>query len=340
MVKMRLFPLLWAALLLGACEHTVRTETTVHPDGSLDKVITFEGKDSVRNLFGLQEGNGWIRQTDRKKDSAGKEKDVWVVRYEKHFASTEEANRALASQSDTLFSVSATFEKRFRWFYTYIRYAETFHALNRMQLPADDYLVPEDYAFIDRLPAEGKPISKADQFFLDKLQSRIYDDYGTRAYFEEYYDLHVALLSGQGMEQRWLDTLAAHKEHFFELTQRKDIADDFLLDAIDSVGVPLKREAMALPYAAAMKQFEAKLNFITSASDGKYHNRINLPWTVVNTNADSVAGNALFWSPPSIKFLLNDYTMYGECRQMNLWAVLISVGFVAVTMWLLFRKRS
>ncbi len=339
MVKMRLLVLVLLALLFGACEHTMRTETTVHPDGSLDKVITFEGKDSVRNLMGLQEGNGWSRQIHRQKDTAAKEKDAWVVRYEKHFASTEEANQELASQSDTLLRVSATFERRFRWFYTYLRYAETYHAINRMNLPPDDYLVPEDYAFIDRLPAEGTPIAKADQFFLDKLQSRIYDDYGMLAYFEEFFDLHMALLRNQGVEQRWVDTLNTYKEHFFELTQRKDIEDDFLLDAIDSVGVPLNREAIRLPYEAGIKQFEAKMSFISGASDGKYHNRINLPWTVVQSNADSVAGNSLFWSPPSIKFLLKDYTMYGECRKLNVWAVLVSLGFVGITVWLLSRRR-
>jgi hypothetical protein len=335
----------WGLVLLAAlsaCEHTVSTETTVHPDGSLDKVISCIQKDTTRNLWGLDAGQGWRKYIEAAKDSAGNpRKDTWVVRCERSFASADEANAALATDNDTLLRVTSHFERNFRWFYTYLRYSETIHALNNLTLPPTDYLTPEDYAFIDRLPAEGQPISKADQFFLDRLQSRIYDDYGMRAYFEEYYGLLSGLLSSHGIEQRWLDTLARHKEHLFQLAQRKDADDDFafMFDALDSLGLPINREIIWPQYQQAMKQFESKVNFISTASDGTYHHRIRLPWSLVETNADSVAGQDLFWSPPAIKFLLRDYTMYGESRKLNGWAVVLSIGLVGVTVYAFVRKK-
>jgi hypothetical protein len=337
----RLYLLLFATLIaLSSCEHKVYTETTVHPDGALDKVMIFESKDSSRNIFGLREDEGWRKEVRLKNDTTPSEKDrEWITTFQRTFATVDEANADLAAVNDTLFQVTSTFKKDFRWFYTYIHYAETFHSLNRMAMKPDDYVTLEDYAFIDRLPAEGKNISKADDFFLGELNDRIFDVYGTKAYFEEYYELGLRTLRDQKVEARWIDTMRVHKDRVFEvLENRQDVEDNFLLHVMDSLGVPVTSQMTAQLNELA-KGFESKVSFISDASEGKYHTRINLPWTVVKTNADSVSGNSLFWSPPSIKFLLKDYTMYGECRQLNGWAVMVSVLFVAGTVVLLVRKR-
>ncbi|MDZ7648710.1 MAG: hypothetical protein U5K54_16880 [Cytophagales bacterium] len=65
------------------------------------------------------------------------------------------------------------------------------------------------------------------------------------------------------------------------------------------------------------------MNFINHASEGKYTHIINMPWPIVKTNADSISNMQLRWNPPSIKFLLNDYTMYAEARKANYWAFVI-----------------
>ena len=328
-------------IALSACEHTVSTETIVHPDGSLDKVISCEQKDTTRNLWGLETAQGWRKYVQAAKDSAGNpRKDTWVVRCERSFASVDEANAQLATDSDTLLRMTSHFEKKFRWFYTYLHYSETIHALNNMVMPPTDYLTPEDYAFIDRLPAEGQPISKADQLFLDRLQSRIYDDYGMRAYLEEYLSIAQGVLRAQGMEQHWLDTLNKHKDHLLMLAQQKDVEENFLVEAMDSLGLPIDRNRVTIALKEAARPFEAKVNFISTASDGTYHHRIQLPWKVVETNADSVAGQDLFWSPPTIKFLLRDYTMYGQSRKLNGWAVVLSIALVAVTVYAFAKKKG
>lgn len=331
-----------ATLALSSCEHGVYTETTVHPDGSLDKVVAFESKDSTHNLFGLSEQRGWQKKVRLKEGESDSVKDPkFITTFQRTYASVDEANADLTTSSDTLFHVTSNFEKEFRWFYTYLRYSETFHSLNRLALASDDYLVPEDFAFIDRLPAEGKKISKGDEYYLGELHNRIFDVYGLRAYFEEYFSLCLKLLSDQDVDQRWADTLRVHKENIFEvLKNKKDIEDDFLLHAMDSLGIPVNQPEVTARYRMLAKVLDSKVAFISSASDGKYHNRINLPWTIVETNADSVAGNSLFWSPPSIKFLLKDYTMYGESRQLNGWAVAATVALMGFSGYLFARRRK
>lgn len=331
-------------VILASCEHNVVTETTVHPDGTLDKAITLELKDSATHLmFNLA---GWVKRYPDTEaiDSVRSEKIPML--FQKTFSSAEEANAQLGVATDTTLAVSSHFEKKFRWFYTYIQYAETFHAINRMEFKPDDYLTTEDYAFIERLPAEGTKISRADSLYLSELTNKIYEVYGARALFEAYWKLNVDIITEHNLEQAWMDTLQRNKEKAFSVmmtdgNSKEMLNDEYpFIDFMEQLRIPLPYNTIKRDYPNRIKPLERMTTFISHASDGKYRNRINMPWTVVSSNADSVAGNSLFWSPPSIKFLLKDYTMYAESRTLNWWAVLVSGLIVAATAYAVMRKRN
>ena len=178
--------------ILSSCEHSVQLKTKVHADGTLDKTIILESEDSTlaqHNRFNIGESNGWqvSIQLINKKDKK--------LRYtfQKSFSSASHANTELVHSSDSLFSVTSKFESSFHWFYTYLYYSDTYRATNRFDLPVNDFLIKEDFQFIDNLPAEGKSISKADSLFLTKLNERIFDHYASHGYFEDYYRLMTDL---------------------------------------------------------------------------------------------------------------------------------------------------
>jgi hypothetical protein len=328
---------------ISACEHNVSMETTVHEDGTIDKIITLETGDTVKNFLGIGPATGWKLTASRMEDSTQekvKDEKKWKSKFEKTFASAQQANEELASPSDSLFRISSKFEKQFKWFYTHLYYSDTYHSINRMSYPSDDYFTPEDFAFIDRLPAEGEIISKADSLYLSRLHDKIFDVYGLRAIYEEHYQLSQTLISESGVESQWLDTLKRHKENLFRhLADKKDVPEDFMFKAIDSLIIPFPTDKMRSRYDELYALEDAKTSFINHASEGKYTHVINMPWSIVNSNADSVAGNQLRWSPPSIKFLLKDYTMYAEARRVNYWAVALSVLLVIFTIYLFVRKK-
>jgi hypothetical protein len=335
--------LLAILLCFAACEHNVSMETTVHEDGSLDKTIILEVEDTTKNFLGIGPHSGWEMKSVSIEDSAKekiKESKKWRVTYQKKFTSAEEANQALAAETDSLFKVSSKFEKKFKWFYTYLYYSDTYHKLNRMALPPDDYIAKEDYDFIERLPAEGSLISKADSVYLAELHKKIFDVYGLRAIFEMYYSLNEKLLTESGLEIRWLDTLQSHKERMFDaLSEDQNLPDDYLYKAMDSIGIPFPYEKMQARYESLNGECEAKMNFINHASEGKYTHIINMPWPIVKTNADSISDKQLRWSPPSIKFLLKDYTLYAEARKPNYWAFALSVTIFIITGYLFVRRK-
>lgn len=336
-IAVRLFFCFIGLMLLVSCDHDVTTETTVHADGRLDKTFVFGRASRDKNIVGLDSLRGWSK-TVRRDTSVRDEK--YVVTFTKHFSSAGEANLELATPNDSLLRITSRFEKTFRWFYTHVSYSETIHALNWLELKHDDYLTREDFEFIDRLPAEGKYISKADSLFLSELNRRIYDIYGTQAMFEEYMTLGREFIAGQGLEARWADTLRAHRDEIFGRMQReKDGYDNFLLDVMDSLGIPLQRTASELSFKIKSKELERKLGFISRASEGKYRHIVHMPWDVISSDADSIAGRTLIWSPPSIKFLLKDYIMSAEAREPNYLIWFISGLFVAATLYLVIKRR-
>lgn len=331
-------------MTLGACEHDVSMETTVHEDGSLDKIIELETADTTKNFLGIGPEKGWKLTTDLIEDTTKKKQEEskkWRAKFEKTFVSAKEATDELASPDDTLFRVSSKFEMNFKWFYTYLHYSETYHTINRMAYPMDDYFTQEDFAFIDRLPAEGQVISKGDSLYLSRLHDKIFDIYGLRAIFESHYMINEKLIRESGLEVRWLDSLKKNKESLYQyLAKKKDAPDNFIYKAMDSLGIPLPFDEMESRYNELFQEADAITSFINHASEGKYTNIINMPWTIVRTNADSVDGNRLQWNPPSIKFLLKDYTMYAETRKLNLWTILVSASVLLLTVYLFWKRKN
>jgi hypothetical protein len=327
-------------IILTSCEHKVVMNTVVHDDGSLDKTIIIEGDSANinKNFIGIGSSNGWNVDVIEKDTAKNKDQGKYILTFNKHFTSSEEANLDLNAPNDTLFRVSSLFNKKFRWFYTYIQYSDTYHAINRLKEPTADYFTAEDYAFIDRLPAEGNSISKADSLYLDRLNDKIFDVYGTRALFEEYYQRLENLLKSEN-QTSWLDTLKNHKTKLFEVIQDEDDKDlENFGDLLNKAGLselPISEQKIA----NLQQELESLMNFISIASNGKYVHSITMPYGIVNSNADSVAGNTLYWKPTSTKFLLRDYKMVGEARTPNIWAIVVSIGFILLSVTLIFNRR-
>jgi hypothetical protein len=328
---------------LSSCEQKVQIESIVHEDGSIDRAIVLVDADSARfrqNMFGITSSTGW--ETDWKPGiQKPNEPKNYNIRFRKSYTSAEAANSDSNKETDSLFRIKSEFKKEFRWFYTYIRYSDTYIALNRFHtLSADDYFTVEDFAFIDRLPAEGRPISKGDSLYYSRLNEKILDIFASRAIFEEYFLLMSDYLKKQNVEQRWMDSLKSRKEWLFQKLQKDDKIgqDEEVITAMARlVQIPVK--IIKEEVRAMSRSTTGRIDFMTDASEGKWSHSVQMPWTVIHSNADSIAQSSLFWKPPVIKFMLNDYTMYAESRKLNYWAVAVSLVIVGLFGWAMVRKK-
>ena len=346
MKKNIIITLLLGILLFSACDHPMTLETNVNENGSLDKTITFEKGDSslvAQNIFGINSTKGWTAEISvlpAESKETGSDKIQYKTAFNKHFDNVEQLNSDLNVSSDTLFQIKSSFDKKFRWFYTYIRYSETFQPINRFKMISpNDYLNAEDRQFINRLPGEGKSISKADSMYLQMLNYKVSDFYTTMAIFNEEFEIMIELAKRNNLPPNWMDTLVRKKEYIYKHVEKMKGEHNFALKMADSLHLPLNREKALKDLPILAHDLNSRVDFMSFANAGKYVNIINMPWTIVQTNADSIIGNKLIWRPVVNKFQFSEYEMYAEARKLNMWTIFASGIVVLGTLFLWTRRK-
>ncbi len=331
-------------MTLMSCENPMSFKTKVNEDGSLNKSITFEKADeplATSNVFGLHEKNGWTLKKELLPEKKSGDKKEYRIQFTKNFARDSEMNKDLDNTIDSLFHVHSSFEKKYRWFYTYIKYSETIRPIDRFKLVSTkDYFNREDSAFIERLPAEGKSISKADSVNLDMLNEKITERFATMGMFREYFLAMEQVIKRNGLDNRWLDTLRKNKNFIYQQVDDKN-GNDFKFEKIvEKLKIPLTKEKALKDFVDVSKEFNSRLGFMSFARDGKYVNEFEMPWTIISSNADSISGNNLFWKPVVHKFVFTNHEMYAECRKINFWEVIISVAIASLTAFVLTKSSK
>jgi hypothetical protein len=319
-----------------SCEHRLDSRTIVYPDGRLERTFIRESKDSTGvspDYLGLTNASGWQMDTPRHLS-----KERYEIKQHKTFASAEASNQELDGDTrDSLLRIHCQFQKKFRWFYTYYEYTETLKAINRFSLPVTEYLTDQDFEFINQLPAEGKAISQADSLFLESLRERIYDGYVMRAYFESFF----ALLLAEEKDPLRRAAQQEKREVAFQLLKGDSLANDqdFLRVLATRIGVDttvLNRPS----FVQKNQLLEGQISFMAWSADGKFHHQIEMPGTLMATNADTVDNGVLEWSPPALKFHFRDFTMQATSRQPNYWAWGVSIVLGAVAIFIRVRRKK
>ncbi len=339
-MKSILYPavLLIGLLLFSACENQVTMKTLVQEDGSLEKTIILEKTglhQAEENMFGINEQTGWTAQVTKLDSGDNK----YRIEFKKNFASVDEVNLELDRETDTLFRIHSTFEKQFRWFYTYIRYSETIRPINRFNIIAtDDFFNREDHAFIDRLPGEGTPISKADSVFLEVLNDKITERFADMAFYYEINEILNEVVQRHNLNKKWLDTLKNNLDLASEIVEsfKGNKENTKLQQVVDSL--VLNNPKAEKDIEALADELGNRRDFMGTAYYSSYRIETQLPWEISSSNADSISGNTLIWRPLATKFAIKPYTMYAESRQLNLWAVVVSIVIVVSTGFVFLRK--
>lgn len=322
-----------------SCEQHAAMESIVHEDGSITRTVMIQDVDSSKvseNIFGVSRESGWDVSM------SPLEKNKYNILFTRTFPSAEAANAQMNPDDEARFKVRSEIKKDFRWFYTYYKYSDTYIALNRLHgIDPEDYFTAEDYSFIDRLPGEGKAISKADSFFLSKLNDRIYDDFAARGYYEENFAALLRALEEVNIAPHWIDSVRQKKSAWFqELLKSETLDDDNFLHITEWLNMPLDKQAFQEVYKKHIQDFERRSDFMAHAASTQIVHSIQVPWALTATNADSVASGRLFWNPPAVKYVVKDYTMWAEGRSFNVWAGATSLIVIGVALWMFVRPSK
>lgn len=349
------------SFILVSCIDYYKIKTKVNADGSITRI--FEVKGDSASIF-----NGKIKvPTDstwsitykwsyKDKSDSSSEKTLTYIA-EKTFSTVDELNTELFVPKDSLFMtrVSASLENKFRWFFSVIRYSETYSKKFPFHyFPIEDFVSDYEYSLftgdeyiyvpekdslvliknLDKLPVLNSADSARGKELYEAINQK-YIKWIKRNVYEGYFNLVLACATPDKQA-----LLEQNKTSLFEATDIQDIfqisfGDNTFRSTLDTAGLTPDEITRLKPKES--KLYEKKLEVIEEAFNSEQlYNQIELPGLLLNTNADSISNGKCHWGFETIAYYPQDFSMYAESRVFNRWVMVATIAIIAVCIVLLF----
>lgn len=322
-------------LLSGCFGKDYHTHTTVFEDGSLERTISTQDGDSAlltTNHFGISAKKGWITEFMALPDSISEKRAS--IKFRRKFNSVQEANDAMHANPEALFKIKSEFQTTSNWFYTYLTYSDTYEATMAFRnIKPDDFFNEDDYAFMNEMRKNGIQTSS------DSARQRIFDekfeDYIARGFFEDVFEITNNILMSRPSGAKWTDSTSKNKEVIFRYVTTHDFdAHYFEKYLADTLQIPVR-------FSTEEHQRFRNLDQHFFALFDKFEHSIEMPYEIIDSNADSVVGNRYaLWKPQGN--LVKPFTMEAKARKTNHLAFLVSfaVLFVVVLLARNFSRKT
>ncbi len=294
-------------LILSTGCHDVEIVTRIFPNGSILRSISMPG-DSTKiydSAYPMPSDTSWqVTSKTRKRDS-----NDFVYTVTIYSRNASEINKDLLSLPDTVLYIRPVvkLEKRFRWFYTFFSYYETYKA-------------------------HGLQFSNSDSLFAREIEKKIGEqdstgEQGDSADIEEeliFEDLYQIILSAtEEIKDPSLSSklVRKKKQELHDYLMGKDIDLDRFVDQVIQACTSIYKTRNVEKLKPFIEAFNKKLvrylNFIERSIGETYNNSVIMPGIITATNAPKVDANKASWEVDSDKFETKDYQMWVESRRMN-----------------------
>jgi len=307
------FSIILLLLLSSACRDYHIT-TKINTDGTCERIIRIDS-DTHENI--LKELPFFIDSTwEKKLEKSPKDTTHQVIIFSKIFPDIERLNGEIAKGRQ--FKSVIKLDKKFRWFYTYYSYTETYPHNNPFKkLRIEDFLTKED---LDTLSSgsSGKRLSKKTEDFLQKCMA------------EELIDSLSAVMKKHSL----------YEENKFERIRNLLYSNtaglhDSLITYIEKIYGPELTPGIKAEIGRIDHNLDDKIESLISPSEKpSLSTSVVLPGLLLNTNAKSIEGNMLTWKPDSDIGLFIDFKMTAESRVTNTWTMIVT-GLTAVILVLI-----
>jgi hypothetical protein len=359
---MKLFRLLGIALILcfftNSCLEYQFT-TRIFPDGSCERIMTVRGDsaDLMHGIIKVPNDSSWKIKIapvpgDQKK---------YELTATAHFPNVETLNKYFYKSVDSMPTVSIKSElvKKFRWFYSYLDYKETYMAFTPYRkVPISKFLTEdevkilfagdekiiyqpnEDIVRLRRDTLEKVNLSHADSLKLEKKKEDIekrYNEWLAQSMFEYMYDVLAERSEKIGSEKVNKEIMMASRDSIYaELIRNKPVnteeshkgnsvtTPEMILEAARKY-FPTEELSKVLSLdSLAFEEIDHKYDKMEAITSNTYGNKLLMPGIITSTNAKSLNGNILSWEIEPGEFFFYDYVMNAESRIMNKWAFWVS----------------
>lgn len=305
----------------------------VHTDGSVTRKIEMRSPEKKFKIHDVQVpyDSTW---TIRDSVEIGEKGDtLWVRRAEKLFADADEINMSYKADSsaDRAAVRRVTFSKKFRWFHTGYRFAESIGSNLTYGYPVSDYLNAGELAWFYSPESitsseENGPDSLKYKALNDTISKKT-DKWLIESLASEWTGDFAGLVKGKAGQNLSLESLKAHQKDFAKMVE--EAGSKF--DSLWKNGTILKSligESDASKYKTEADSALSIVEDKVTISFAAYTMRIIMPGRVTRTNGFIDSTKVLFWPVNSDYFLTEPYSMWAESKVPNTWAWVVSGLFL------------
>ncbi|RPI00809.1 MAG: hypothetical protein EHM72_08155 [Calditrichaeota bacterium] len=306
--------LLLVFLLLAGCK-TVTITTVVHSDQSIERLVSVEGDSASADETGYPFPLVGSWSSSRKRDEADSTKYVYT-RF-KSFRRVEQLNQEFPVRQDTVqVNTQVRLQKKFRWFYSFYHYEETYYAFSPFRL-----LKLEDYLTLEELKIYQ--IDQDSSVIKDKVE-----DFESRVVFEEFYQTLLRAVKDSPQHEEMLPLIEKQEDELYELVKSELSFDEdqttpgmqFLVLADKLLKPAHSFVALHPAFAGPERKFRELLEFYgkDSISGDTFHHVVIMPGRVIDTNANhSIKTSEVAWEFGYDRFPYQNMVMWVESRKLN-----------------------
>jgi len=311
-----------ASLILSGCGEEYKSTTKINSDGSCERIIIVKADSSYiqSSTFHIPTDKSWDPQFKLLEKDTQK---VFVIH--KMFNDVNKINDEYKNKNNV--GVEIKFDKKFRWFFTYFDYKETYKAYNPFNIiPLSSYLTKEEFA-----QYEKGDTSKT-------LKQRL-DKYFEKNVFEYFFNQLIEAVQKLNDSSLPVNLFTSNKQAIYDklFMEKEANTPKEITQRISSIIKSKSVSKLEPEIEKIMNEIMEKLQ----ASDVKYAftNEIIMPGIILNTNSATVEGNKVSWKFGADRFHYTDYSMNVESRISNVWTILVTCGVVVVIIALLLLPR-
>ena len=216
-----------------------------------------------------------------------------------------------------------TYDKKFRWFYTYHEFGEAFPFQNPFTMvPIGNYVSKEE---IETLYGENTDLYKGKigieiRDMIDALERRT-NAWLNRNCYEETFKLYLKYYHQFRNLPVDSAAFAMAKDSIYKLYHNEDTLSDIISDFEKGFDNYFHTKAFSANTTKEIEEkFENEFPNYAKSFGMELDYGLSLPGKIIETNAPFLSGDTLRWKVDGYRFFFNDYKLYGVSRKPNYWA--------------------
>jgi hypothetical protein len=339
-------------LFIAGCGYKYEVKTVINADGSCIRTLIVTYEDTIDKFY---EGDypipidtTWSLVIEQDTNDNGD--TVFIHITSKYFETVEELNQLFPKDSTEhrFLDRSISLNKRFRWFYTFLDYKETYQKL----FDQPSLLTYIDSTYYNYVMLNDEEQKKYLEEKFDTIHAKKFDEEAEIG-FNKWIEFSIINSCLEAIEESAKNIEDWQLDEVEFSSKRDSIINQIggeleLFEDDDNVFAAVKRifnidstRFEELENEKHFKKFSDNyLLWDHILLDEDYINTVQMPGLIIETNSTSISdSNEVAWNVGWMKYFTDDYEMKVTSRIVNVWTFWVSSGFILLLFLLIMLRR-